>query len=266
MPTSNIRSVVTRTLALPVLLLLAFAAALSIWIVHLIRSEAMVEHSYDVIGEISETQKLLVDQETGLRAYILTGDEVFLQPFVEGKLRFGDHLDSVRRQTLDNPRQKRRVEELELRYRGWVQHAEEEKQIVATNREGVVRDPATRQRLFVRKTQMDRIRADFALLHEEEYRLLRERLDAANRANLLLLCAGALLVLVCATLLFVFLRGQLRWIDEIHQAKIDESERARGAAEALAAEVQEQSSELEAALLAANRERDDALRALREKR
>jgi hypothetical protein len=54
-------------------------------------------------------------------------------------------------------------------------------------------------------------------------------------------------------------------IDQIHQTKIDESERERSAAEALAAEVQEQSAELEAALLAANRERDDAVRALQER-
>ena len=263
MPASNIRAVVTRTLALPVLLLLAFTVALSIWIAHLIRSEAMVEHSYDVIGEISETQKLLLDQETGLRAYILTADEAFLQPYVEGKLRFGDSLESLRRETLDTPQQNVRVEALDRQYRRWLKHAEEEKQIVAQSREALARDPASRERLVLRKQQMDRIRADFAVLHQEEHRLLRERLEAADQANLMLVAAGALLVLVCATLLFVFLRGRLRLIDDLYLARVRDSERSRAAAEALATEVQEQSSELEAALLAANRERDEALRGLR---
>lgn len=262
MPASNLRGVVTRTLALPVLLLLAFAAALSIWIAHLLRSEAMVEHSYDVIGEISETQKLLLDQETGLRAYILTADEAFLQPYVEGKLRFGDSLASLHRETLSTPQQNVRVEALERQYRRWLKHAEEEKQIVAANREALTRDQAMRDRMMLRKQQMDRIRADFAVLHEEEHRLLRERLEAAKQANLMLVSAGAILVLLCATLLFIFLRGQLRWIDDLYLARVNESEKARAAAEALAAEVQEQSSELEAALLTANRERDQALRAL----
>jgi CHASE3 domain sensor protein len=263
--TSNLRGVVKRTLALPVLLLLAFAAALSIWIAHLMRSQAMVEHSYDVLSEISDTQKLLLDQETGLRAYMLTTDEAFLQPFVEGKLRFSDSLASLRRETQNDPLQSQRVHTLDRRYRMWLQYAEEEKQITGASDGGAPRDAATHARMIARKQQMDRLRADFTLLYDEERRLLRERLDTANRANVMLLSAGALLVLVCASLLFIFLRVQLRLIDQIHQTKIDESERERSAAEALAAEVQEQSAELEAALLAANRERDDAVRALQER-
>jgi CHASE3 domain sensor protein len=264
MPSTNLRNIVTRTLALPVLLLLALAAALSIWIVHLLRSEASVQHSYDVIGEISETQKLLIDQETGLRAYMLTADPAFLGPYVEGRMRFDGSLESLRQETSDNPRQRQRIDELRRRYQGWLDHAEEEKQIVIANREGQVRDAPTRERMVVRKQQMDQIRADFASMHAEEHRLLRERLETAKRANLTLFTVGALLVLVCAALLAFFLRAQLRHIDEIYLAKVEESERARLAAEALAAEVQEQSTAMEEALLSANRERDQAVRTLRE--
>lgn len=264
MPSTNLRNVVKRTLALPVLILIALAVALSIWIVHLLRSEAWVQHSYDVIGEISETQKLLIDQETGLRAYMLTADPAFLKPYVEGNLRFGGSLEALRKETSDNPKQRQRIDELGRRYQAWLQHATEEKQIVDTNRDGQVRDPSTRQRMTVRKHEMDQIRAAFASLHAEEHRLLRERLEAARRANVTLFSVGALLVLVCAALLFFFLRAQLKLIDDIYLAKVEESERARFAAEALAAEVQEQAAAMEGALLSANRERDHAVRTLRE--
>jgi CHASE3 domain sensor protein len=264
MPSTNIRSVVTRTLALPVLLLLALAVALSVWIVHLLRSEAWVQHSYDVIGEISETQKLVIDQETGLRAYMLTADPAFLRPYVESSAQFGNSLESLREETSDNPKQRQRIDELRQRYLQWRNHAEEERQIVEANREGQVRDASTRNRMTLLKQQMDQIRADFTSLHAEEHRLLRERLEAAKRANLTLFTAGALLLLVCAALMVLFLRAQLRLIDQIYQAKVDESERARLAAEALAAEVQEQAAAMEEALLSANRERDQAVRTLRE--
>jgi CHASE3 domain sensor protein len=264
MPSTNIRNVVKRTLALPVLLLIALAITLSVWIVHLLRSEAWVQHSYDVIGEISETQKLLIDQETGLRAYMLTADPAFLKPYVEGSMRFGGSLESLRDETADNPKQHQRLEELSRRYQAWLEYAKEEKKIVDANRVGQVRDPSTRERMAVRKKEMDGIREGFAALHAEEHRLLRERLAAARRANMMLFSAGALLVLVCAALLFFFLRTQLKLIDEIYLAKVEESERARLAAEALAAEVQEQAGAMEEALLSANRERDQAVRTLRE--
>jgi CHASE3 domain sensor protein len=264
MPSTNIRNVVKRTLALPVLLLIALAITLSVWIVHLLRSEAWVQHSYDVIGEINETQKLLIDQETGLRAYMLTADPAFLKPYVEGSMRFGGSLESLRDETSDNPKQHQRLEELSRRYQAWLEHAKEEKQIVDATRVGQVRDPSTRERMAVRKKEMDGIRDGFAALHAEEHRLLRERLAAAKRANMMLFSAGALLVLVCAALLFFFLRAQLKLIDEIYLAKVEESERARLAAEALAAEVQEQAGAMEEALLSANRERDQAVRTLRE--
>lgn len=256
MPSTNIRNVVKRTLALPVLLLLALALTLSIWIVHLLRSEAAVEHTYAVIGKISETQKLVVDQETGLRAFMLTADPAFLKPYVEGGARFGGSLESLRVSTADNPKQRQRIEELSRRYQTWLKHAAEERQIVEANRQGQVRDPAILGRMVVRKQEMDQVRAAFTSMHDEEHRLLRGRLEAARRANVTLFTVGALLVVVCAALMFYFLRAQLKLIDEIYQAKVDESERARLAAEALAAEVQEQAAAIEEALLNANRERD----------
>jgi methyl-accepting chemotaxis protein len=266
MPSTNLRLVVTRTLALPVLLLLALAAALSIWIVHLIRTEAWVQHSYDVLSDISETQKLLVDQETGLRAYILTGDAAFLRPYLDGSVRFPPHLEALRRATSDNPRQGKRIEELRQRYGRWFRHAIEDQQLVVAKGQGLVSDAATRARLIARKQQMDEMRADFAVMHDEESSLLHRRLTAAKQANLTLFGAGALLLLVSAILLVGFLRAQLRLIDQIHQAKVEESERARRVAEGLAHEVQESSDAMEQALLTANRERDEAVQALRESR
>lgn len=255
----------TRTLALPVLLLLALAATLSIWIVHLIRTETWVQHSYNVLSDISEAQKLLIDQETGLRAYILTGDPAFLRPYVDGSQRFGPDLDALRQATSDNTRQGKRIDDLQQRYRRWFGHAEEDKQLVVANGRGLASDAATRERLVTRKRQMDEMRGDFAMMHDEENAVLRGRLAAAQHANRTLFGAGAILLLLCAILLVIFLRAQLRLIDGIHLAKIEETERARRVAEGLAQEMQESADAMEHALLTSNRERDEALQALRER-
>ncbi len=256
---------VTRTLALPVLLLLSVAVVLSLWIVHMIRSEVWVQHTYNVLAEINEAQRRLVDQETGLRAYILTADPAFLQPYIDGSRKFRDSITALRRETADNAAQLQRIDDLQQRYRQWSRDAEEEKRIVSSNRDAALRDLPSRQRLILRKQQMDRMRVAFATMHGEEQRLLAIRQAESDRANVTLFGVGAVLVVVFAAMLFFFLRRQLGMIDDIYLAKVNESERARLAAEGLAAEVREQSAAMEQALLAANRERDAAVRSLAEK-
>jgi hypothetical protein len=111
---------------------------------------------------------------------------------------------------------------------------------------------------------MDGMRLVFDDLRQEEQRLLMERTELAARANATLLYAGATLVIICGVLVFIFLRRQLAEIDQIYRAKVDESERARHAAEEMAAEVREQAAAMEAAVLTANRDRDNAIRILSE--
>jgi hypothetical protein len=89
--------------------------------------------------------------------------------------------------------------------------------------------------------------------------LLRERIETARNANVRLFTAGAFVVLIGAALLYLFLRVQLKAIDDLYMARVEESERARRAAEGLAAEVREQATAMEQAVLLANRERDQAL-------
>jgi methyl-accepting chemotaxis protein len=259
MSETNIRDVVKRTLALPVLLLLTLAIGLSVWIAHLLQSERSVQHSYDVIGEISQTQKLLIDQETGLRAYLLTADPVFLQPYIEGSRQFGPGLVALERETADNPGQARRIADVRQRYQVWQSYVERERKLIDLGQDGVAHDPATRQRLVIRKQQMDQMRATFESLRGEETRLLRERLETARSANVRLFTAGAFVVLIGAALLYLFLRAQLKAVDDLYMARVEESERARRAAEGLAAEVREQATAMEQAVLRANRERDQAL-------
>jgi anaerobic C4-dicarboxylate transporter len=108
------------------------------------------------------------------------------------------------------------------------------------------------------------MRADFTSMHSEENRLLTLRQEEADHANLMLVSVGSTVVVIFAAALVFFLRRQLGLIDDIYLAKVSESERARVAAEALAEEVREQAAAMEQALLSANRERDAAVRALRE--
>ena len=72
-----------RLLALPVAALAVLALILGLGLQDYQRSARMVDHSDLVIAHASHLFKLMVDEETGLRGYLLTKDPVFLQPFHE---------------------------------------------------------------------------------------------------------------------------------------------------------------------------------------
>ena len=78
----------------------------------------------------------VVNQETGLRAFLLAGDDAFLEPYHTGTEAFDAAIGTVRTLTSDNPRAQQLVDELEAAGLGWrMDHAE-----VAI---GLMRDPAT---------------------------------------------------------------------------------------------------------------------------
>ena len=46
-----------------------------------VQSQAQVAHSRDVLYELSQTESLLKDSETGQRGYLYTGDLKYLTPY-----------------------------------------------------------------------------------------------------------------------------------------------------------------------------------------
>ena len=73
--------ILRQTLFLPVLLLLVLAGFI-IW--QISRSSAelrWIDHSDDVMEQTIRLEKLVLDQETGLRGYQLTGDGSMLTPY-----------------------------------------------------------------------------------------------------------------------------------------------------------------------------------------
>ena len=65
-----------------------FTARLYTEIKDLQTSSKWLTHTYDVIAEARHLIKLMVDQETGLRGYLIVGKESFLEPFYSGQTQF----------------------------------------------------------------------------------------------------------------------------------------------------------------------------------
>jgi PAS domain S-box-containing protein len=75
--------------------------------------------TYTVIDLTQDAQKDLVDMETGYRGFLLTSDEAFLEPYVDGRQHFQADLAQLRAMTANNPNQMARWQDLEQRATAW---------------------------------------------------------------------------------------------------------------------------------------------------
>lgn len=83
-----------------------------------------VEHTDRVINNLNESSKLTVDLETGLRGFLITGDEHFLDPYEVAKPRIIGDLRNLQELVADNPQQVDRLKRLESMQVEWNKYAQ----------------------------------------------------------------------------------------------------------------------------------------------
>ena len=83
------------------------------------QNEEGVTHTYEVIGHANDVLAAAVDMETGMRGYLLAGQEDFLAPYTDGAKRFYELLASLSETVNDNPAQVKLLGEVEQTIRAW---------------------------------------------------------------------------------------------------------------------------------------------------
>jgi len=91
----------------------------------LINASTWVEHTHDVISQAEYLSKLMVDMETGQRGFMLTGNDSFLEPFNNGKLKFDEAVAAVTQLVSDNPAQVARFDQVKALKEKWLKNAGE---------------------------------------------------------------------------------------------------------------------------------------------
>ena len=191
-----------RTVAIPVTLLVLLAVTLLGEILTLTSSLKWVDHAEQVISNARQLMRYMVDMETGVRGYHLTGDKTFLDPYIAAKARIPEQQALLLRLAAQNPEQQRRfmeIQDLDLR---WMEYAENLLQ-------QPVGAPLSAKDFEIGKGLMDQIRAKQReiLSVEENLRDVRYR-----RSTILGNIADATAVglsLLVAFLLFTLTRREL---------------------------------------------------------
>jgi PAS domain S-box-containing protein len=169
-----------------------------------------VAHAREVLGALELVLRLNVDAETGLRGYVLSGDEQFLDPFVKARQELGPALAYLRELASDNPAQLQRIAALEKDVEEHLQFRESVTVLVRD--QGV--DAARREIQDGQgKARVDKIRAGVAAIRAAEEDLLQQRDLASQQADrraqgTLALLAALMALVVIGT--YVTLRRSLR--------------------------------------------------------
>jgi CHASE3 domain sensor protein len=120
----SLRRLLTRNVSLPLGIGVLSAVFFVSLITYLLSVIQWVEHSDRVINNVNEAAKLTVDLETGMRGFLITGDERFLDPYEVARPRIIGELRGLQDLVTDNPQQVDRLKRLEALQVEWNNYAQ----------------------------------------------------------------------------------------------------------------------------------------------
>ncbi|MCZ4243103.1 response regulator [Pedobacter punctiformis] len=181
-------------LGLSLIILFISSLASYVSIKNLIKNTDLVKHSDEIILNSENIISILKDAETGQRGYLLTGNKVFLDPYIGASDTATAILNRVAVNTKDNPVQQKNIAALRDimgRRMDILRSTVEIKSL------GGVVDPTV---LFQGKTYMDQARVIVKRMVAEEKRLLEQRTVELNKLTaytpVLILIAAILAILI----------------------------------------------------------------------
>jgi signal transduction histidine kinase len=234
----------------------------------LVESQHRVQHTLLVIGQVEQIMSSAKDAEAGSRGFLLTGEDDYLQPYVEATRELPQQLDRYSELILDNPVQQTNLVEMRAVIEQRMGLLEEG---IKVRRKGDHEDDVRAMVLTgTGKVEMNHLRRIADRMEGEEQRLLSARLsesNAASRRTRMTLGLASVLDFVLLVLLFRFLNQERERREELERAaqrlamaRMEAEANARKA-EAHAAEVRQLNATLEervrmrtAELEASNRE------------
>ena len=115
-------------------------------------------HTADVLDTLQNARNTMVDQETGVRGYLITDDEKFLEPYHKGGNAYAAAFQKIKDLNSDNPAQQSRLDELNELAKEW-RSGIAEREIALMAKPEMREDARALERSTAGKTAMDLIRA-----------------------------------------------------------------------------------------------------------
>ena len=186
-------------------------------IVYLLSVVGWVEHTDRVTGNATELQRRSIDMETGMRGFLITGDESFLEPYDSALARVKNDFGALKALVADNPAQVARVERIAALQEAWNDFARE---TIGLRRSGGDYQKAVS--LGRGKRLTDDMRGSFAAFIDAERNLRFQRNNEVGSTSIAIVALFVLFTLTTTGLLAFFGRRQLLRLSASYDAVLGE--------------------------------------------
>jgi methyl-accepting chemotaxis protein len=173
-------------------------------------SAGWTEHTYMVLESLQDVMESMVDQETGVRGYLISGEQQFLAPYKSGQVAFDKSFARVKELTSDNSTQQQRLSQI----RGFAQRWHDdvaEKEIALMGKPETRAEAGKLEASGAGKTSMDGVRGVIGEMDKAERDLLQVRAadqaSAFSTAFTLSIVGGVLSLVVSIGLAWLLTRG-----------------------------------------------------------
>jgi len=164
------RRILNRNVKIPLLGGIVAAGIFVVLFAYLMSTWSAVESTERAIGNAQELRRLAVDMESGMRGFLLTGDDAFLSPYIAARPRFDTSAESLRELVEDDTTQVERLRHIRAQHQAWLRAAD---QLIAARRQQG--DYLSMVRAGAGKIPFDELREQFRAFIEHEERQRADR-------------------------------------------------------------------------------------------
>ncbi|WP_181907357.1 CHASE3 domain-containing protein [Cohnella lupini] len=204
------------------------------------------DHDFKVHQLISLIEKQMLDMETGMRGFVITGDENYLEPYNAAISSWELNYGSLRSLLTDNPNQQANLDAIRTNILKWIETAGQ--YAVDAQKNG---DTAAIERFFlnnVGKTQVDAIRNQIDSFRATEQTLTEDRVAALKENNqfvIFILYVSWLAVFVISFLISWFISGRIvRSVKQVTETIVQISSSGEGLDKRIEIETRDEVREL----------------------
>ncbi|WP_024678574.1 response regulator [Pseudomonas syringae] len=209
------RKLLGRNVGLPLGVGVLSAVFFILLISYLLNAIQWVEHTDRVINNTNRSMKLSIDMETGMRGFLLTGDQHFLDPYEIAKPLLVAELNGLQDLVQDNPTQQDRFRRLFTMQQEWNAFAQEMIDLRRNN--GDFQTPVLAGR---GKRITDQIRTEYEQAVEMEQQLRLTRNAEVTRSTVISVTLYLIFVVIVSGILAYIGRRDLLSLSATYSANL----------------------------------------------
>ena len=121
----KLRTKLTLGFSVPIAIMLIISGIIYTNVNALLKANFWVNHTHKVIAEGNGLLRSMIDMETGMRGFLVAGQDGYLDPYLAGKKNFINDITKLKQTVSDNPKQVQRLKHIETLKQNWVNNAAE---------------------------------------------------------------------------------------------------------------------------------------------